>query len=201
MDPRVSEYLQSFEAKKAEEDKLYRESVMRKAGLMETFEVECSESEFIKAPYEDRLKAEKQGDEWRFILRRQVPIQVTDDEFASIEKIVKLQEPKETPKPVNEQRPSCYSAPEDTDSGAAAFFKVLAWIVWIGGLIFAVVTAFQQVPNTSSYSYRTTYRAEFSFTLFLTTLSTYAIYGAVCMAASELFRQLQTIVNLLRRKG
>ena len=190
MNPRVIEYLHACEAKKAEQDRAYRENVLRRAGLVEQAEAECSEEEYYAVPQHCRVREEKLEDGWHFVILKDVPIDVTDEEFAAIEKT---------------------QAPEDQEvdvmpeqhSGSATFFRVLAWILWIGGLISAIIAANQQVPHVSTNYYgsvRTTYTNEFSATTFISTFSIFAISGAFCMAASELFKKLQTIVNLLREK-
>ncbi len=191
MNPRVSEYLKSCETQKEAENRRYREKVLRLAGLIDTIEVECSEDEYYEAPQSNCAWSEKREDGWHFVIQKQVPIEVTDEEFAAIEKTIRQQDLQNT-------------AETEERSGAASFFMILAWFIWIGGLIAAVVMAFQKVPHTSTdYFSRaiTTYTTEFSVTVFLIVFAACIVSGAVCRAASELFRQLQTSVNLLRRKG
>ena len=79
-------------------------------------------------------------------------------------------------------------------SFAVRFFTVIAWILWIGGLIISIAGA---ITTESSYYGSET---KFSFLVFITSAFSYFIYGCIAYCAAELFKQLQTIVSLLKKK-
>ena len=80
-----------------------------------------------------------------------------------------------------------------TGSGFATFLRVLAWIVWIGGLIISIAGA--QVTELSSYSYRTS--THFSFTTFLTLFLTYLIYGVLIMCMATVVDQVSDTYSIV----
>ncbi len=189
MDPRVEEYLRKCEEQKKEEEAAYREKVLIAAGLTNKQDVECSEEEFYNTPMPDRGPSQELDDGWHYHILKKEPIEVTDEEFAAIEKTIIANEKKEVP-----------AFPESMEqSWAGSFFTGLAWFIWIGGLIASIVLAIQTVPSSGYYG-RTTNETQFSFSTFLTFFSTCFFAGAFCMAAAEHFKKLQTIVNLLRGK-
>lgn len=76
-------------------------------------------------------------------------------------------------------------------SNAASFIRILAWILWIGGVILALTSS--NVTVVERYGTST----EFSFQLFFTTLFTYGIFGGLAMCAAELFENVQRIADAL----
>ncbi len=75
----------------------------------------------------------------------------------------------------------------DTDSGFATFLRVLAWIVWIGGLIVSIASATVTV-EVGRYGSST----QFSFTTFLTHFLSYIINGVLIMGMASI---VETIAN------
>ena len=195
MNLKVEEYLRNYKKQekeqKEEKDAEYRTQVLIAAGLTEEAECECSEEEYYNTPLQLRKELAEEEDGYHFRILKQMPIEVTDEEFAAIEKTVTTEKMKVS------------DSQEEQKSGSATFFAVLAWILWVGGLIVSIIVANQEVQHVSTSYYgttRITTTTEFSFTVFMSTFAIYLISGALCMAVSELFKKLQTIVNLLRRK-
>ena len=83
---------------------------------------------------------------------------------------------------------------QEEPSFAVRFFSVIAWVLWIGGFIVSIISA-----NTTQEGYYGTYTS-FSFAIFISSLFTYFIYGCLSYCAAELFKKLQTIINLLKKK-
>lgn len=191
MNPMVEDYLRKCDERDRQKDAEHRKKVLLAAGLTTEVECECSEYEYYNTPLSKRLFISDDENGTSFRILKDAPIEVTDEEFAAIEKATETSE-------------TAFAQEKEQRSGAATFFLTLAWILWIGGLIVAIVTGNQKVPHTSTSYYgrtTTTYTNEFSFTTFMTTFVSYVIYGAFCMAAAELFKKLQTIVNLLRKNA
>ena len=214
MNPRVEEYLKACEERKRAQETgaanqqqskeaEYRARVLMKAGLTEEIITECSQTEYRLASLINQVSREKQEDGWHYKIRKIVPIEVTDEEFAAIEKTVLLSNTSQSPTGMQAAGMQTPEKQVEEESRSAVFFTGLAWVLFIGGLILAIALAFQQVPSVSTNYYgraTTSYSTEFSFSLFLTTYSSFFIGGMFCLAAAELFKKLQTIVNLLRSR-
>ena len=194
MDPRVAEYLAKCEQEKQQKDAEWRLKVMRAAGLTYEVKVECSAEEYQRAPFSS-TSYEWQDGVCHYYIFHEMLVNVTDEEFAAIEKTITTKEKEEKQLPQKEL--------EEEKSSAANYFIVLALILWIGGLVVSAIMANQEVQHVTTTSYGTTKintTTEFSFTVFMSTYAIYAVSGALCLAASELFKKLQTIVNLLRKR-
>lgn len=84
-------------------------------------------------------------------------------------------------------------------SGAAMFFRILAIIVWAGGLLVSIFNSNNIVMDGRSLE------EEFSFTLFLTNIIYYGLYGSILFAVSivinEVHETLSSVLGLtLKRK-
>lgn len=181
MDPRVEQYLAEQEEKTKKRAQAYRAKVLKAAHLTNDMETECSLDEFEQAPEEARGVRVIDGEEHYYRISK-VPLDVTDEEFAAIEKTVTLGKADE-PEVYNQR------------SGSSIFFMVLAYVLWIGGLIVSFISAYHHYDMQGYGSYTV-----FSIEAFLSSYVICIIGGAFCAAASELFKKLQTIVNLLRSK-
>lgn len=78
-----------------------------------------------------------------------------------------------------------------TGSGFAAFLRVLAWIVWIGGLIISIAGA--QVTEVGRYSSSTS----FSFSAFLTTFLAYVINGVLLMGMASIVENISNTYSIV----
>ena len=126
---------------------------------------------------------------WCYAKRTKKPIDVTDEEFAQIrkaledrEKWIQRKQVTVTEQKIEEtliepmERPFSFSV-----SKGAKFLFVIAWILWIGGLIASIVNANAAVMG------------DFSWTLFLSSALTYFFEGGVVMCAAEGLNNLQAI--------
>ena len=75
-------------------------------------------------------------------------------------------------------------------SFAAKFMKLIALVLWIGGLIVAIVTANVDTGR---------YYAEFFWGIFLQTAMIYALLGAFAWCIAELFENIQRIADSLQQ--
>lgn len=144
-------------------------------------------------------KSEVFGDTKRYYREVKVYPDISDETYNEL--INTLQEKEVlTPKPPviekkEEKKPLSFSITSrysDDDGIAATFMKVIAWILWIGGLILSIVISRNEVPYSS---YRT--ETVFNWTTFTTVFSSYALLGGFAMCMSELFENISTIKNQL----
>lgn len=82
---------------------------------------------------------------------------------------------------------------EENGSAFATFLKVLAWIVWIGGLIIASIGS-----NITKMGYYSSY-TEFSFGTFLTLLIPYLIYGVMLMGLATVVDKITDTNNKVNK--
>ena len=190
MNEKVQAFLDKRKADLSLQDQQYYYYVMKKAGLLSDQEdfIEVTEEEY-KQSYADIEHSSKQED-GKYYLKMPLPLDITDEEFAAVEAAL----PKETLAGIR-LRSQGVDANKDESSAAATFFTVIAWLLFIGGLILAIAISI----STEEYGYYSS-RTNFNFTTFISTFITYFIYGCFALCAAELFKKLQTIVNLLRRK-
>lgn len=190
MQEKVQEFLLSQEQQQDINDEIYHYSVLQYAELLtdQYGNVPVTEQDYLNTP-----EAERKIENGKFLARKRLPIEVTDEEFTAVEGAIS----KDVIAYLKHRTYDTIVVDTDQKSNAATFFTVLAWILWIGGLIIAIVGSNVTVQKGGYYSYTTT---EFSFALFMSTFVIYLISGAFCLCAAELFKKLQTIVNLLRRK-
>ena len=80
-----------------------------------------------------------------------------------------------------------------SDSKGAEFLRVVAWLVWIGGLIVAIITGIVE-KETRYYPYT---EKAFDWGIFFTALGTYALYGGLIRSVSLLFEDVHDIRNAL----
>lgn len=192
MNEKVQAFLDKREAELDFQDQTYYYLVMKEAGLLsdekEFFEV--TEKEY-KAFYTDSSNSKKENG--KFYIMKKIPIEITDEEFEAVEKAL----PKEIMDDILLKSQGIDVDKEAENSTAAIFFTILAWTFWIGGFIISRTSSNVTREVTGYFSYTVT---EFSFKLFMSTFCIYLISGFFCLCAAELFKKLQTIVNLLRRK-
>ena len=78
-------------------------------------------------------------------------------------------------------------------SKGAEFLRVVAWLVWMGGLIVAIITG---IVEKETHYYPYTEKA-FDWGIFLTALGTYAVYGGLIWSVSLLFEDVHNIYTSL----
>lgn len=79
-----------------------------------------------------------------------------------------------------------------SDSRGAAFMRVIAWIIWIGGLVLAIVSSL----GSEAYGYYSS-RDTFNWQNFFTVLGTYAIYGGLAWSVGLLFKDVHGIFQVM----
>ncbi len=78
-------------------------------------------------------------------------------------------------------------------SGFASFLKVLAFIAWIGGLIFAIAGA-----NVTVAGYYYSNHTEFSFGTFITLLLPYVFYGIILFCMGIVVEQVADTYGMVK---
>lgn len=124
-----------------------------------------------------------------------LPVAVSDEEYAQICELL-------AKKAQLDEEANTGAQPEDSDppfqiemssgsnnSGYAFFFKIIAWVLWIGGAILALTTSSVQVGYGDT---------RFRFSLFLPTALTYLLYGGAAMCAAELLENIAAIRTALQ---
>ncbi len=184
MNERVEAFLQKQADIKAECDYNYYYLVMQYARLLSDQQelIEISQKEYGRLYANHEAKTEYKNGKYYKV--RQSPIDISEEEFLAVESAI----PQDI---LNELKLQAYGMDLEKDmeggSGAATFFTAIAWILWIGGFIFAFISAASDRSGAAS-------------TIFISTIFTYFIYGCFAKCAAELFKKLQTIVNLLKSK-
>lgn len=189
MNSRVQEFLERNEAEvavaKHEEENRKRNEILMSAGLYDEEFTYYSKRPDSSGLWETVIKDGK----WCYAKRVRKPIDVTDEEFAQIqkaledrEKWIKRKQAAVTEQKIEEtliepmERPISISV-----SKGAKFLFVIAWILWIGGFIAAIVNA------------NATVTGDFSWTLFLTSALTYFFEGGLVMCVAEGLDNLQAV--------
>ena len=191
MNEKVQAFIDQQEYLKKLQEQKYHYLVAEYAGLMkdEADFIEVTKEEYNEALYVNASNAK--SEDGKYFAKKRLPMDITDEEFASVEASIskeKLAEFKMLATQSKEEK-------EAAKSGSATFFKVIAWLLFIGGLIIAIAAS----VTTEEYGYYRT-RTNFNFQMFLSVYITYFISGCFSLCAAELFKKLQTIVNLLKRK-
>ena len=195
MNEKVQAFLNKCNDQHELEEMNYRYLVMSHAGLLsDEFDFfQVSQKEYKQYSSSALATKEENG---KYYVKKRVPIDISDEEFSFVEGAI----PKDTLAEIRLKSIGTEANKEDENSGAAKFFTIIACILFIGGLILAIVSATSRewVPG---YRYGGYYETKFDFMVFITTLLTYFLYGCFSLCASELFKKLQTIVNILRRQA
>ena len=161
LDPKVADYLKKKAKIKLENEKKYRESVLAKNGFTHKEKREVGPNEYYNC-------TEEKNDVTHYYAVDYVIDDVTPEEYELILKASGMQKKSET---------------VQVSSGAAAFFMVIAIVVWVFGLIISILMADAARNN--------------EFAVFMENFLTYGMYGCLAFCASELFRRLAKIQSLL----
>ena len=177
MQEKVEAFLRKCQNAKNAETVSYRYKVLEYAGLL------TDKMEFVevtKAEYEDALKEQQgtnYGNDGKFYVFKKVPVEVSDEEFAAVEK--------EIPEKVLEKLKKKTASDKKEKNKAVLIFMILACVMWAGGLILAISTSVT-ATNVFYDSFR---QYDFSFSVFLSTLLSYVPYGAVFFFLAVLCRR------------
>lgn len=191
--------LEKFFAEHEEKLRNQREELLHSLNLEE----ETGERKPISSSQKDTLKKDEYVTEMRDgipyyyrIVKR--PIDVSDDEFARIYALLgeeaKLKALADAPaKPSKAPHPAkqfswADSAPAQPQSGWIPFFKVMAVLIWLGGLILAIYMG-SSVGTLMTLGMQDS----FHFGTFLAVAVTAALGGCFCMAAGWALGKLEAI--------
>lgn len=175
---RVAEDEKNRLEREEEEKKLekQRRKVLIAAGLFTQQEVEVTQEEYNeKGLYDVRYSVKTVDGVQKYFKTKKVPLEVTDEEYQAVAATIKEEKTEFDEKEKN--------------NWAVTFFTCMAWIIWIGGLIVAIITS--RTPDKWG-------DMEFSFTLFLGNYAIYVIAGCISLCAAELFKKLHDIWVELR---
>lgn len=137
---------------------------------------------------------------WYKLTKKKYP-EVTDKEFEQLKMIAAKkanirQTGKTTEKGADKNTLLKFRAEaqdKSSDSFAASFMKANAWIIWIGGLMVAILASFTEI-ETRYYPYTET---TFSWKMFLAIAFVFYIAGCPFMCLAELFGNVESIKNRL----
>lgn len=181
----MSEFGKKYiEKLRAEVENERRESIKRGISELELYEevkVYASEDVTDKRTAEDKgfYESEEADGVTKYFYTTSRQAEISDEEYAEI---CELQEEKRRYKRATYHTKG--------DSAAALFLKIVAWVLWLGGIIVAAIAATATVYNVYGHA-----DTEFSFGIFFTTLFTYAMYGALTMCAAELLNNVSRILS------
>lgn len=194
MNEKVQDFLDKSADKKNLQKQNYYYLVMSHAKLLTDTKqfVEVSSKEYLN--YTSVDPASKKTIDGHFYISKYVPIEVTDEEFKAIEEAI---DP-DTLYNLKLQANGVDLEHGEGTSNAALFLIILGWVLIIGGIIVSYSAG--NISTTESGLYRTYTSTKFDFTVFISSFIVYLVSGAFCFCAAELFKKLQTIVNLLKRK-
>lgn len=191
---KVQEFIAKLQSEIDEMERKRQDEAMLALGLYEEKEEILDDEKKKYINYDASMKDYKErivDGEKRYVKSQKIPIRVSREEFAQIQELLAQkallegESKQETAKPENPEPPfQVEMRAASSNSGSASFFKVIAWILWIGGLILAFMTSFVDVGYGDS---------EFRFALFLPTILTYGLYGCMAMVAAELLENVASI--------
>ena len=153
------------------------------------------------------VQSEEISGEKKYYRIADLPIPISDEEFADLKKLLDEKhtilsptqtenaDEKPSDSPIIPQAP-CYQIVPivgNKSSTAANFMKVLAVLVWIGGLIIAILSSNIQVTGRNGDVTK-----EFQFSLFFPVAFEYGLYGALILCMAEVIENIGLIANYLR---
>lgn len=171
--------------------KKQKEALLESIGLY-TDEREYSPTGFYSRDYPHCDNTDENYRYYR-ITEKQYP-EIDDDTFEDLQNVLREKKELTSKMPVNQK-----TAPLEFDvdskyppcnSFAARFMKIVAWILWIGGLILAIFSALVEKPVS-------VYRVEtvFEWQTFISVSTLYFVTGSFAMCMSELFNNIATIAS------
>ena len=190
MQEKVNDFLNRSKAEKNLEEQAYRYLVLKYAGLLndESDYMEIGKAEYEREEKEGRASVKEVNG--KYYVYRKLPLKVTEEEFAAVEK--------EIPESVlNDFKQKTVEKGKKEKNLAVTVFLVLTCVFWIGGLILALLGSFTATNVWNTYGYR---EYDFSFTVFLSSFIAYVPYGAVCFLFAVLCNRFKMDINLKRKK-
>ena len=174
MQERVEAFIRKCEEEKLEKEERawqkYHDAVLRYAGLANN---QWQMTEVTKEEY-DRSIYYREKRNGKYYTEMRIPFEITEEEFAAVEKAIPREKLAELRMQAAETETE--TAVEDR-SWAGSFLTGMAVLCWIGAIIILLV----DISQTSA-------------------VVTCVITGGFALCAAELFKKLQTIVNLMKRE-
>jgi len=182
---KVAAFISKYEDEQKKKEAKYREEVISAAGLI------SDEADFVETTLADYNTWHYNNpsmckiEDGKYYVKKTMPLSLTEEEFAAVENAMPRDKLTEIRAKIDG-----ISTEKEGKSWAGGFLTVIAGILWIGGLIIAILGA--NVENG--------WRTEFNFEIFMSIFIIYFISGCFALCAAELFKKLQEIINLLKRK-
>ena len=187
---RMQEKVESFLSKCEHEKKLanekYRWLVQEYAGLLNEEEgyVEVSKEDWEK--YKNTESLPTQYVHGKYYVTKKLPIKMTDEEFAAVEKAI----PEKVLKGLKQETTGTN---KDKD-WPYIILLTIACLIWTAGLIISISAS----VITSGY-FNTS--SSFSFINFLAGLIPYLLYGAICFFLAEVCKKARKVIKLYEKKN
>ena len=194
MQDKVREYLNDCEHQKELAEARYRYRVLEYAGLLESkkdyIEVTREEYEYYKATDNNLTKYS----DWKYYVLKKLPVEMSDEEFAAVEK--QIPESILTKLKQSSPIPTTKLIEEKEKDWVVILLTAAAGIITFGGLILAIMAG--RLP-TNIYI-NNVQQVDFSFSLFLSTLLPYILYGASCLFLAEVCKKAGAALKMFGKK-
>ncbi len=205
MHPKLEKFFAEREASLQADQARHKAQVLQSLGLVE----EEQEREYITRQEKVYLKkdeycVETVNGQTRYYRLKHRPIAVSDEEFARIEAILEAEKGLAGDAKTAEEN-SAYREADvqfDVPTGAPCiwirFFKILAWVYWLGGLVAAIYAGVAVGRASAMFSYNYyEYQNAFNFMAFLAVAVIAALGGGTAMATSWAFSKLDRLAQRL----
>ncbi len=196
MNEMLASFLAAKRAEQLETKKKERNELLVKLGLVNVTREYAPED--IRTLFDANAagynKTESADGQRRFYKEIATPIEISDEEYADLVSVLKEEPQKpavpakraettgKQPEKAAERKHFWLVAGDAGRSPAALFFRIIAFIVWIGGFIMAIVAT-----NNAYSSAR--------FVTFITTLLAAGLWGCMVYFAAELYQNVQNIAD------
>lgn len=186
MQEKVESFLSKCEHEKKLANEKYRWLVQEYAGLLNEEEgyVEVSKEDWEK--YKNTESLPTQYVHGKYYVTKKLPIKMTDEEFAAVEKAI----PEKVLKGLKQETTGTN---KDKD-WPYIILLTIACLIWTAGLIISISAS----VITSGY-FNTS--SSFSFINFLAGLIPYLLYGAICFFLAEVCKKARKVIKLYEKKN
>ncbi len=187
MQEKVESFLSKCEHEKKLAEEKYRWLVQEQAGLLNDEEgyVEVSQEDWEQ--YRTSDSRPTQYVNGKYYVTKKLPIKMTDEEFAAVEKEIPekvLKGLKRESTETNKEKDWPYT-----------ILLSVACLVWAIGLIISISSA------TIFSGYFASEITGFSFITFLSALVPYLLYGAICFFLAEVCKKARKVICLYEKKN
>ena len=194
MQDKVREYLNDCEHQKELAEARYRYRVLEYAGLLESkkdyIEVTREEYEYYKATDNNLTKYS----DWKYYVLKKLPVEMSEEEFAAVEK--QIPESVLTKLKQSSPIPTAKLIEKKEKDWVVILLTVAAGIITLGGLILAIMAG--RLPT--NYYINDVQQINFSFSVFLSTLLPYILYGTICLFLAEVCKKAGAALKMFGKK-